>query len=94
MTKAVIEQTTMVSTKTSKTPTRPCSDGWFTLAMPCAIGALPRPASFDSTPRLTPAATICAKPAPAKPPTAADGVNALETICAMTAGMAVRLMSR
>ena len=90
--KAVMEQTTIVSTKTSKMPTTPCSEGWLTFAMPCAIGALPRPASFDSTPRLMPAATIWATDAPTKPPTAADGENACERISPRTSGTCVMLI--
>ena len=68
MMNAVIEQTAMVSMNTSKMPMTPCSDGCFTLAMPWAMGALPMPASLDSTPRLTPAAMTWATDAPTNPP--------------------------
>ena len=81
----------MVSTKTSKIPMMPCSDGCFTLAMPWAIGALPMPASFESTPRLTPVAMTCATDAPTKPPNAAAGCRAPATICPSTVGICVTL---
>ena len=90
--KAVIEQTTMVSMNTSKMPMTPCSEGCFTFAMPWAIGALPIPASFDSTPRLTPAAMTCATDAPTKPPNAAAGCSAPAMICPSTAGICPALI--
>ena len=65
--------TTMVSMKTSKTPTSPWSEGCFTCAIPWAIGALPSPASFDSTPRLIPAAIAWRTVTPRNPPAAACG---------------------
>ena len=94
ITNAVSEQTTIVSMKTSNMPTAPCSAGCFTSAMPWAIGALPSPASLESTPRLTPAATTCAMVAPANPPTAADGVNAPPKIRPTTYGTWPMFMSR
>ena len=94
MTNAVSEQSTIVSTKTSKMPTTPCSAGCRTRAMPCAMGALPRPASFESTPRLTPAEMACDTEAPTKPPSAAVGANALPTISPNISGTRPMWMTR
>ena len=71
--KAVIVQTTMVSTKTSNTPDEPLLGGWFDLGDTVRDGALPSPASFERTPRLTPAAIAWLTPAPMNPPAAAAG---------------------
>ena len=47
-------QMMMVSTKTSKMPHRPCSTGSLVLEAAWAMGAEPRPASLENTPRAKP----------------------------------------
>jgi len=85
--KAVIEQITIVSANTSKTPQSPWRTGWSVVAAACAIGALPRPASFVNTPRATPYFIESIKVAPIKPPTAAWPVNALLNIKPKASGI-------
>ena len=64
------------------------------------MGALPRPASLENTPRATPKRIAAQTVAPAKPPVAAEPVKADSTMTATAAGtaliwvmMTIRLMS-
>ena len=50
----VIVQMTIVSMKVPVMHTSPCRAGSFVLAAAAAIGAEPRPASFEKMPRATP----------------------------------------
>ena len=54
ITNAVIEQSKMVSTNTSKTPRHPWEWIFFAFEDACAVGDEPQPASFDKIPLLTP----------------------------------------
>ena len=73
---AVMVQTMNVSTKTSNEPHRPCSMGWRVLLDAWTIGLEPQPASLEYTLRAIPVEMTCDTVAPAKPPTAAEPVNA------------------
>ena len=53
-TRAVREQTMMVSAKTSKMPHMPCITGSLTLELECTMTEEPRPASLENTPRFMP----------------------------------------
>ncbi len=76
MTKAVIEHTTVVSINTSAAPQSPWRNGCGVAAFECTIGAVPRPASFDSMPRAMPIWIADMTAAPAKPPMAGAGAIA------------------
>ena len=65
---AVKLQTMIVSMKVPSMATRPWLTGPLVLAAACAIGAEPRPASFENTPRATPKRIAAQTAAPAKPP--------------------------
>src|SRR5699024_11040803 len=54
ITRAVREQITTVSMKTSVIPRKPCRTGWSVIADAWAIGDDPSPASFVKTPLATP----------------------------------------
>ena len=83
ITKAVIEQTTIVSMNGSSKATIPSSAGWETLAAECAIAAEPMPASLEKTARLTPMIKI-----PKKPPNPASKLKALVKINLIAPGIA------
>ena len=53
-TNAVIVSTMNVSMNTPTIATTPCSCGSFTLAIACACGVLPIPASLENRPRFAP----------------------------------------
>ncbi len=77
--------TTIVSRNVPVMETSPCRTGSFVCAAAAAIGADPRPASFENMPRAMPfcmAATI----APTAPPAAACQPKADFTISAIAAG--------
>ena len=84
MTSAVMVQITMVSAKTSKMPNRPCCTGPSVSAAAWAMGAEPRPASLEKTPRDTPRVMAVRRVMPAAPPTAAEGSNAPSTMARRT----------
>ena len=65
----------------------PCSAGSFVFAAAAAIGAEPRPDSFEKTPRAMPFCIAIMTVEPAKPPAAAVPVNALSKISAIAAGI-------
>ena len=67
---------TMVSMNTSKMPYRPCRTGLVSLEAAWAMGAEPRPASLEKTPRFTPQVMVCMMVMPLMPPTAAVGLKA------------------
>ena len=52
--KEVMVQMMMVSTNTSNTPHMPCSTGSLVLEAAWAMGAEPKPASLENTPRAKP----------------------------------------
>ena len=54
ITRPVIMQMQMVSMKVPVMDTKPCLTGSFVCAAAAAIGAEPRPDSFENTPRATP----------------------------------------
>ncbi len=68
---------------------RPCSAGHFVFAAAAAIGAEPRPDSFEKTPRAIPVCMAIMIVEPAKPPTAAVPVKALSTIMPIASGIRV-----
>ena len=70
-------QMTKLSINVPVIETNPCSAAHSVFAAAAAIGALPSPASFEKTPRATPLRMAIDTVAPANPPTAAIGVNAL-----------------
>ena len=79
----------MVSINVPVIETRPCSDGYFVFAAAAAIGAEPRPASFEKIPLATPLCIASIIVEPAKPPTAAEPVNASFIINLIASGTAV-----
>ena len=54
ITKPVIVHTTIVSMNTSAMPRKPCSQGESVLAVACAMGEVPHPASFENSPLIVP----------------------------------------
>ena len=66
----------IVSMKVPVIEIKPCSTGSSVLAAAAAIGADPRPDSFEKTPRAIPSRIATMTVAPAKPPTAAFPVKA------------------
>ena len=79
-------QTMRVSIIVPSMATSPCSTGSFVCAAACAIGALPKPASFEKIPRATPKRIAAHTVAPAKPPAAEAPLKALSIIVANAAG--------
>ena len=75
MTRPVIEQTMIVSMNVCVIETIAWATG-LVWAAAAAIGALPRPDSFEKTPRATPMRIVSMTAEPAKPPPAAVGVKA------------------
>ncbi len=80
MIRAVIVQTTRVSIKVCVILTNACLAGTFVFAAAAAIGAEPRPDSFEKTPRATPKRIAAATVAPTTPPAASLNPNACEKI--------------
>ena len=72
-------QITIVSIKVPVMLTSPCLTGSFVCAAAAAIGALPRPASFEKIPRATPFC-IATNILPTTPPVIAFGEKAATTI--------------
>ena len=70
----------------------PCSAGSFVFAAAAAIGAEPRPDSFENTPRAMPFFIAIITVEPANPPAAAVPVNALSKMSAIAAGISERCM--
>ncbi len=97
ITKPVMLHTMMVSMKTSSMPMEACTSGDSAVEAAWAMGAEPRPASLEKTPRAMPMRMAIITEAPAKPPCAAVGVNASETTHQNTAGtrsMCMQIMIR
>ena len=65
---------------------RPCSAGHLVFAAAAAIGAEPRPDSFEKTPRAMPFCMAIMMVEPAKPPAAAVPVTAPSRISVMAEG--------
>ena len=80
---AVAVQTITVSMKGSHKATRPSVAGCLVFTAECAIGAEPRPASFEKAARWKPASS-----APITPPAAASPLKAEETINPIAPGSA------
>ena len=87
MVKPVKVQMMRVSIKVPVMEIKPCSTGSFVLAAAAAMGAEPRPDSFEKTPRATPFWIAIRMLAPAKPPTAAAGLKAEVKMSASVAGI-------
>ena len=87
MVKPVKVQIMSVSIKVPVMEIKPCSTGSFVLAAAAAIGAEPRPDSFENTPRATPFWIAIRMLAPANPPTAARGLKAEVKIKAIVEGI-------
>ena len=81
----VIVQTMTVSMNVPVIDTRPCLTGSCVCAAAAAIGALPRPASFENIPLATPFC-IASSSAPRAPPAIALAPNALSTIITTAEG--------
>ena len=62
MSRPVAVHTTMVSTNTPKDWMSPWRTGWATVAVPAALGTVPRPASLENRPRRTPLSTAATIP--------------------------------
>ncbi len=71
MARAVIVQMTTVSMKGSNRATKPSETGRRVLTAECAMGAEPRPASFENAARCRPTIST-----PKKPPVKASGLKA------------------
>ena len=65
ITRPVRVQIRKVSKTVAVMEIRPCSRGLTPQAEAAAMGAVPRPASLEKIPRLTPAVTVPRSPAPA-----------------------------
>ena len=92
MAKPVMEQTMMVSMKTSSMPMEACCRGDLAVAAAWAMGVEPRPASLEKIPRATPMRMVRSTVAPANPPSADVGVKASETTHQNTRGTSVMFM--
>ncbi|MCY1539178.1 hypothetical protein D9M68_747510 [compost metagenome] len=88
MISAVLVHTSRVSMNTLRDCTMPWAAGCLTSATAATLGALPRPASLENRPRLTP--MMIAAPTP--PAKAGSRPKALFTISARVAGTSVRFM--
>ena len=88
----VIVQMTIVSMNVPVMQTRPCRAGSFVFAAAAAIGAEPRPASFEKMPRAMPFC-IAMKIVPTTPPVNALGLNAARTMSSSAAVTLERLPS-
>ena len=82
----VIVQIMIVSMNVPVIEMRPCSAGQFVLAAAAAIGAEPRPDSFEKTPRAIPFCIAIIIVEPANPPAAAVPVKALSTMSMTASG--------
>ena len=93
----VAAHTTKVSMNTPSMDTSPWRAGSRVFAAAAAIGAEPSPASFENTPRPTPARTTSPRVSPRIAPLAAEGSKALTAIVLRAAGIrsrfAIRMMS-
>ncbi|MDT4869750.1 hypothetical protein FQZ97_1047970 [compost metagenome] len=88
MIRAVLVHTSRVSMNTLRDWTMPWAAGCFTSATAATLGALPRPASLENSPRLTP--MMMAAPMP--PAKAGSRPKALFTIRARVAGTSAMFM--
>ena len=88
ITKAVIVQITTVSIKVPSMAIVPCFTGSLVFADACAIGALPKPASFENMPLLKPISITCVN----VPLAAAFPVKAFENIAAKADGISEKLL--
>ena len=86
MAKAVREQITTVSAKTSKMPQSPCSGADLTSAEAWAMAAEPSPASLEKALRRRPHCRACPMAAPLIPPPRAFREKALRIISRSTPG--------
>ena len=78
----------MVSMNTLSDCTMPCATGCLTSATAATLGALPRPASLENRPRLTP--MMMAAPMP--PAKAGSKPKALRKMVPNASGMALALL--
>ena len=83
----------MVSRKVPVMLTRPWRTGSFVCAAAAAIGAEPKPASFEKMPRAMPFC-MATMMAPSMPPAAARRPKALSKMVTNASGIAVTLHSR
>ena len=90
MAKPVIVHTIMVSMKVPVMEIKPCSTQELVLAAAAAIGAEPKPLSFEKIPRLIPFCIAMPKP----PPTIEEGTKAVLMIWASTEGISVKWVTR
>ena len=88
MTRPVMVQMIRVSMKVPSMAIMPCCTGWLVRAAAWAMGALPRPASLENTPRATPKRSAAHTVAPANPPAAAVPFMALSMMVTKAPGMA------
>ena len=72
ITRAVSVQTILVSMNGPIMATNPSRTGSLVLAAPCAIGAVPIPASFENAARFMPVTKTLLKATPAAPPITAS----------------------
>ena len=86
MHRPVMVQITMVSIKVPVIDTRPCRTGSLVWAAAAAIGAEPRPASFEKMPRAMPFCMAMVT-LPTTPPVTAAGLKAARTIVSRAAGI-------
>ena len=86
MVRPVNIQMIMVSKKVPVILTSPCSAGNLVFAEAAAIGAEPKPASFENIPRATPKRIATRIPMPVAAPTPASKLKALFTISTMAEG--------
>ena len=85
-------QITIVSMNVPVMHTSPWRVGSFVFAAAAAIGAEPRPASFEKIPRAMPFC-IAMKMVPTMPPVNAPGLNAARTMSSIADGILERLPS-
>ena len=93
MARPVMVHITIVSMNVPVMQTSPCRAGSFVLAAAAAIGAEPRPASFENMPRATPIC-IATKIEPTTPPVNAAGLNAAFTMSSIASEIFERLPRR
>ena len=79
--------------KTPKDWMRPWRTGWVVVAVPAALGTVPRPASLENRPRRTPLRTAATIP-PATPYRAWSAPKAPQTMERRTPGISVMFIAR
>ena len=94
ITSPVMRQITTVSQNVPLEETSACRTGFFVRAAAATMGALPRPDSFENSPRAMPYRSAMATLLPANPPVAADPEKAPSNTSPSAAGISAAYLTR